>query len=97
MGPAARLDAGPGPWNGICSHLSLNGMYASSSDNAQSAKLRLTPAGLCLSVAMLCVAAAFIASGQPIGIRWALLVFASAFFNLAIAARPRSRATKRTP
>jgi len=71
-------------------------MYASSSDNGQPAKLRRTPGGLCLSLAMLCVAAVLVASGQPIGIRWALLVFASAFFSLAIAARANPRATERT-
>lgn len=65
----------------------LTRMYApSSAETVRPAKLRLTPAGLCLSVAGLCVAGALLATGQPIGIRWALLVLGSAFFSVAIAA-----------
>jgi hypothetical protein len=91
MGSPARLDAALGPWNGVCSRAILRSMYAASSaETVRPAKLRLTPAGLCLSVAVLCVAGALVATGQPIGTRWALLVFGSAFFSLAIE-------TKRTP
>lgn len=87
MGTAARLDAAVVPWTGVYSHAILTSMHtASSAKTVRPAKLRLTPAGLCLSVAVLCVAGALLATGPQTGIRWALLVFASAFFSLAVAA-----------
>jgi hypothetical protein len=99
MGSPARLDAALGPWNGVCSRAILRSMYAASSaETVRPAKLRLTPAGLCLSVAVLCVAGALLATGQPIGIRWALLVFGSAFFSLAVeATRTPHRSTTQPP
>jgi hypothetical protein len=73
-------------------------MYAASREaTVRPAKLRLTPAGLCLGVAVLCVAGALVATGQPIGIRWALLVFGSAFFSLAVEATRTSHGSTTQP
>ena len=87
MGPAARMDAALGSWNGSCSHAILRSMYVTSSaETGRPAKLRLTLARLYFSAAVLCVACALLATGQPIGIRWALVVFGSAIFSAAIEA-----------
>ena len=47
------------------------------------ARLQFSGAGLWILVALVCGAGALLATGQPLGIRWALLVFGVAFLTLA--------------
>jgi hypothetical protein len=61
-------------------------MHASpTADLGRPAKLRLTPVRLYVFAALLCGAGG-LASGQPTGVRWALLVFGAAFLSAALQA-----------
>jgi hypothetical protein len=59
-------------------------MHAPSPANlGRPARLQFSGAGLWILAALVCGAGALLATGQPVGVRWALLVFGVAFLTLA--------------